>query len=100
MQQLISDGRSGTFDFIFIDADKENCLKFTSWDCNYWPQKVIAVDNVLWMASRGFSNNDKETRAIRYFNKKLCNDPSVDISVVPISDGLTLIRKRIFKIIL
>jgi predicted O-methyltransferase YrrM len=59
------------------------------------PHGLLAVDNVF-LAGRVAdpSVNDAEARAMRHFNKKVYNDPSVDIAVVPIADGLTLIRKR------
>lgn len=96
MHQLINEGSSESFDFIFIDADKENYLKYYELGLSLLSRNgLIAVDNVLWEGKVADpSVNDRETRAIRYFNNKLCNDHSVDISVVPISDGLMLIRKK------
>jgi predicted O-methyltransferase YrrM len=95
LQQLITEGQENTFDFAFIDADKrsypiyyEQVLKLVR------PGGLIAIDNVLWSGRVADPNNtDKRTIAIREFNQKLHQDERVDISLVPISDGLTLARK-------
>ncbi|MCH8930567.1 MAG: SAM-dependent methyltransferase, partial [Proteobacteria bacterium] len=55
----------------------------------------IAVDNVLWGgAVIDPDKNDPDTEAIRQFNRSLLGDARVDISLVPIGDGLTLARKK------
>ena len=95
LDQLIADGQSGSFDFAFIDADKTNYG-------NYFERALslirtgglIAIDNVLWggdvIDPRDTSD---DTEAIREFNRKLGRDSRVDISMVPIGDGVTLARK-------
>ena len=93
---LIDKGEQSQFDFAFIDADKENyfgyyeqCLELLR------PGGVIAVDNVLWDGHVADSSiQDAETRAIRALNKHIHQDQRVDISLVPVGDGLTLARKR------
>lgn len=95
LQQLIADGQENSFDFAFIDADKrsypiyyEQVLKLVR------PGGLIAIDNVLWSGRvADLNNTDKRTIAIREFNQKLHQDKRVDISLVPISDGLTLAMK-------
>ena len=86
----------GKFDFAFIDADKTNyasyyerCLKLVRRG------GLIAIDNTLWHA-RVIDRRDRsaDTRAIRAFNRKLRRDRRVDVSLVPIGDGLTLALKR------
>lgn len=85
-----------TFDFAFIDADKSNygtyyeqCLKLVR------PGGLIAIDNVLWGGSVVDESDQKpDTVAIRELNAKLYTDERVDLSLVPIGDGLTLARKR------
>jgi len=86
----------GPFDFAFIDADKENyqnyferCLKLVRRG------GLIAIDNTLWHG-RVLDRRDQsvDTRAIRAFNRKLRRDRRVDISLLPIGDGLTLAWKR------
>lgn len=96
MRKLLEEGHSESFDFVFIDADKANYLTYYTLALELLsPNGIIAVDNVLLGGRVADSSvNDRETRALRYFNKKIYSDPSVDISVVPIADGLTLIRKR------
>jgi len=96
LDRLLLEGQQDQFDFAFIDADKENyqnyyerCLTLVR------PGGLIAVDNVLWGGS--VINPDKQdldTRCIRAFNEQLLNDERVDISLIPIGDGLTLARKR------
>ncbi|HEY4731675.1 MAG TPA: class I SAM-dependent methyltransferase [Gammaproteobacteria bacterium] len=96
LDSLIAEGQQGTFDFVFIDADKvhypdyyERALLLVR------PGGLIAVDNVLWFgAVIDDSKQDKDTVAIRAFNKKLCSDNRISLSLVPIGDGLTLARKR------
>lgn len=86
----------GKFDFAFIDADKTNyqnyferCLKLVRRG------GLIAIDNTLWHG-RVVDRRDQtaDTRAIRAFNRKLHRDRRVDISLVPIGDGVTLAYKR------
>lgn len=96
LDSLIEQGNKGTFDFAFIDADKVNMP-------NYYERclvllrsgGLIAVDNVLWSGRViDEARQDDDTVAIRAFNKTLKDDDRVDISLVPIGDGLTLARKR------
>jgi caffeoyl-CoA O-methyltransferase len=93
--QGLLEGREQDFDFAFIDADMTNydgyyeyCLQLVR------PGGLIAIDNVLWDgAVADNSINDDDTKAIRALNKKIHADPRVEISLVPIADGLTLARK-------
>ena len=95
LQELLDAGQAETFDFIFIDADKQNyplyyeqALKLLA------PRGLIAVDNTLWSGDVADpENNEPGTRAIRRFNETLKQDDRVDFSLVPIGDGLTLVRK-------
>lgn len=93
---LLADGAAGTFDFAFIDADKpgyhdyyEGCLQLLRVG------GVITIDNVLWSGSvADASVDDADTRALRAINEHVHADERVDISMVPIGDGLTIARKR------
>ncbi|MBW2467038.1 MAG: class I SAM-dependent methyltransferase, partial [Deltaproteobacteria bacterium] len=84
-----------SFDFAFIDADKssydayyEYCLQLIR------PGGLIAIDNVLWDgAVADATKDDADTEAIRALNQKIHKDTRVEISLVPIADGLTLARK-------
>jgi caffeoyl-CoA O-methyltransferase len=96
LDELLRDGQGGRFDFAFIDADKtsyegyyERCLELLR------PGGLIAVDNVLWSGSLvDERNQDPDCNALRSLNRKLYSDERVDLSMVPIGDGLTLARKR------
>jgi O-methyltransferase len=96
LRTLIEAGEAGRFDFAFIDADKtgyrtyyELCLQLLR------PGGLIAVDNTLWHGKVADpSVTDGDTVAIREFNKALQSDERVDLSLVPIGDGVTLARKR------
>jgi caffeoyl-CoA O-methyltransferase len=96
LDQLIQAGETGTFDFAFIDADKENYLAYYERVLELLrPGGLIAIDNTLWSGSViDASCQDADTRAIRAFNESLHADARVHISLVPIADGLTLALKR------
>ena len=95
LEGLLAEKAAAAFDFAFIDADKKNydmyyeyCLELIR------PGGLIAIDNVLWDgAVADESVNDVDTMAIRSLNNKIHADPRVEISLVPIADGLTLTRK-------
>jgi predicted O-methyltransferase YrrM len=88
-------GDAGTFDFAFIDADK------TSYD-DYYERclllvrdgGLIAIDNVLWGGSVARPADTADTAALQTLNDKLHDDARIDLSLLPIGDGLTLARKR------
>lgn len=84
------------FDFVFIDADKVNYIHYFEHAKKLTrPGGLIAIDNVLWSGQVADSLiQDADTNAIREFNQHVYNDPSVDISLVPIADGLTLARLK------
>ncbi|XP_065287205.1 O-methyltransferase MdmC-like [Dermacentor albipictus] len=95
LDDLIAQGKTNFFDFIFIDADK-NCMD------DYYERSlqlvrrngIIAVDNVLWHA-RVFDPaiDDPETEAIRRLNRKLATDERVEISFLTVGDGVTFVKK-------
>jgi caffeoyl-CoA O-methyltransferase len=96
LEQLLAAGESGRYDFAFIDADKP------SYDTYYElllqllrPGGLIALDNTLWSGHVADPNNrDPNTVALRALNDKLHRDERVDLSLLPVGDGLTLARKR------
>lgn len=96
IDSLLEAGEAGTFDFAFVDADKENylqyyekCLELLS------PGGVLTVDNTLWGGSVADPDDDRETtNAIRRLNARIGEDERVTQSLVPIGDGLTVARKR------
>jgi len=96
LQNLVAEGKEGTFDFAFIDADKENYYNYYEYCLQLLrPNGLIAIDNVLWSGKvADVDNSEAETVAIRALNKKLHKDDRIDLSLLPLSDGLTLIRKK------
>lgn len=96
LKQLISDGRSGSFDLMFIDADKDNYDSYYELGLELVrPGGLILIDNVLWSGDVADpSVDDNPTRCIRAINAKIALDNRVELSLVPIGDGLTLARKR------
>jgi predicted O-methyltransferase YrrM len=89
-------GEAGSYDFGFIDADKANYAHYYERIFKLLrPGGVVAVDNVLW-SGRVLDKADKseDTAAIRAFNRALHEDGRIDISMLPMGDGLTLARKR------
>ena len=96
LDSLIEAGDESAFDFAFIDADKVNYPNYFE-RCLALLRRggLIAVDNVLWGGSViNPEKQDDDTLAIRTFNNQLKDDSRVDISLVPIGDGLTLARKK------
>lgn len=97
LDQLIADNHSASFDFAYIDADKtsyreyvERCLTLVR------PGGLIAIDNVLWSGSVADpENREDDTLALRSLNSWLYSQDQYeyDLSLVPIGDGLTLLRK-------
>ena len=95
LDTLILEGFEGFYDFSFIDADKINYQKYFDKSLKLIRTGgIIAIDNVLWSGRvTDDSDSDPATRAIKEFNKQLYKDKRVDISMIPIGDGLTLARK-------
>lgn len=96
LDKLLANGEAGSFDFVFIDADKENYT-------NYYERSLelvrhgglIVIDNVLWSGRVADPNEqDMDTVAIRRFNTKLHFDERIALSMLPLADGLTLAYKR------
>lgn len=96
LDALLAAGEAGKFDFAFIDADKpayegyyERCLKLLR------PGGLIAIDNTLWSGRVSDSTvQDDNTVALRKLNALVHRDERVDVSLLPLGDGVTLLRKR------
>ncbi len=88
--------QSGKFDFAYIDADKgaigeyyEMCLQLIR------SGGLVAIDNVLWHGRViDHTNTSKSTESIRKFNQMLCRDKRIDMSLIPIGDGMSIARKK------
>jgi predicted O-methyltransferase YrrM len=93
--ELIASGAAGTFDFAFIDADKKNYRNYFEAALKLLRRGgLIAIDNTLWSGRvLNRQNPDADTRAIQEFNRALKDDTRIDLSLVPIGDGLTLALK-------
>jgi caffeoyl-CoA O-methyltransferase len=83
-------------DLAFIDADKPGYLVYYEEILKRLrPGGVILADNVLWMGRVADpAADDAQTQAIRAFNASVARDPRVECVMIPLSDGLTLLRKR------
>jgi len=96
LQELLDQGKAGTFQLAFIDANKrayqryfDLCLQLVR------PGGLIVVDNVLYYGKVADPEaQDKITDAIRQFNSDLVKDERVSVSIVPVGDGMALCRVR------
>jgi caffeoyl-CoA O-methyltransferase len=94
LETLAALPKAAKFDFVFLDADKENYV-------NYYeavlprlrPVGLIVADNVLW-SGRVLAPKKKTDRAVAAFNKHVRRDPRVECVMLPVRDGVSLIRKR------
>ncbi len=89
-------GLAGSYDYAFIDADKTNYIAYYERCLELLrPGGVILVDNVLWSgAVADAANQEEDTVALRAFNEYLHGDERIDLSMLPLADGLSLCRKR------
>ena len=95
LDDLIADGKSGSYDFAFVDADKEQYDAYYE-RCLLLLRRggLLVFDNVF----RGGkvaedSQPDAATVAMRALNEKLVHDPRIHVSMLPVADGLTLALK-------
>lgn len=96
LDELINSGQKNSFDFVFIDADKQG------YDAYYEKSLLltrhgglIMIDNTLWDGAVADPKiNDAATCAIRALNEKLHHDDRITLSMLPISDGITFARKK------
>jgi predicted O-methyltransferase YrrM len=96
LDALLAEGQAGSFDFAFIDADKDNYILYYERLLQLLrPGGLIAVDNVLWDGKVADpADQEADTVAIRAFNEHVRKDGRVMLSLVPVGDGLTLALKR------
>lgn len=96
LDALLADGAAGTVDLAFVDADKESypiyfkrCLELLR------PGGLMVLDNVLWSGKVAQQDiSDPETDSLRALNSALRNDERVELSMLPVFDGVTLAYKR------
>ena len=96
LEALLADGLAGKFDLAFIDADKpayqdyyERCVELIR------PNGLIMIDNVFWEGKVVDPNDqDKDTVAIRNLNASIARDNRVEVSMIAVGDGLSLVRKK------
>jgi predicted O-methyltransferase YrrM len=96
LRALLDAGEQEQYDLAFIDADKASMLNYYELCLDLIrPGGLIMIDNVLWGGSVADPNyQSPDVNAIRRFNEYVFQDERVDVSLVPIGDGLTLARKR------
>lgn len=105
LDALIEEGQGQSFDFIFIDADKDNYDNYYELSLRLLKSGgLIAIDNVLLFGSVIDSDvlneslrsviSEENIQSVRDLNSKIKNDDRVDISMLKIADGLTLVRKK------
>jgi predicted O-methyltransferase YrrM len=96
LDELLAAGEQGSFDFAFIDADKGNYYAYFERLLQLVRSGgLIGVDNTLAVSGTTINRKDGPIfQTLRSFNERLHHDERVDLSMVPIGEGLTLLRKR------
>ncbi|XP_034093847.1 catechol O-methyltransferase domain-containing protein 1 [Gymnodraco acuticeps] len=96
LDELIAAGEAGTYDFVFIDADKLNYDRYYEKSLELIRTGgIIAIDNVLWSGKVvNPAPSDLTSQALDALNKKLHKDQRIDLSMLPVGDGLSIVIKR------
>lgn len=96
LASLEQQGQGMSFDLIFIDADKANYPAYLEFALRLLRTGGLVVfDNTLWSGRvLEVAPASEDTRAIQALNRTLKDDPRIDLSLLPLGDGLTLCRKR------
>ena len=94
MQDMVD--RNHSFDFIFIDADKNNYPKYYELSLRLLRSNgIMIIDNMLWHGDvADKKKTDSQTNTIRNLNLKIQLDERVNFSLLPLSDGLSFVRKK------
>ena len=90
-------GLSGPYDLVFIDANKrEYCEYFDLVLPLLKPEGLIIADDVLWDGKVYTEpiSSDAQTEGLLAFNSRMADDPRVEVVILPIRDGISLIRKK------
>lgn len=96
LDELLKEGLQDTFDFAFVDADKPNYIRYYEKLLQLVrPGGLICADNTLGLSGVPIIRQDTvHARAMRDFNEHVHHDERVDLSMTPIGEGLTLLRRR------
>jgi caffeoyl-CoA O-methyltransferase len=96
LDALLASGEAGRYDYAFIDADKNNYGGYYERALELLrPNGLLMFDNTLWSGKVADpAETDDETAALRALNARLHRDERIDLSLTPIGDGFTLVRKR------
>ncbi|MES2279379.1 MAG: O-methyltransferase [Bacteroidota bacterium] len=93
--QIIAGFEAPLFDLVFIDADKRNnLLYFAAILEKVRPGGLIIIDNVLWKGKVYGDAQDTDTKLIRELNDSIAANPQVEKLILPVRDGILLIRKK------
>ncbi len=94
-EQIIVQMTEENFDIVFIDADKKNNLHYFQLIFDKVRSGgLIIIDNVLWKGKVYGTENDVDTRSIRELNDRLAVDTRVEKLILPVRDGVMVIRKK------
>ena len=96
LDKFLNDGHNETFDFIFIDADKNNYLDYYEKSIKLIKQGgMIAIDNTIWKG-KVLDNEDKteSTKSIKKLNDTIAKDNRIDHCLITMYDGMTLCIKK------
>jgi caffeoyl-CoA O-methyltransferase len=96
LDSLLASNQAETFDLAFIDADKVNHPLYYEKALQLVRSGgLILIDNALWFGKVAMPKyQDSDTQAIRRLNQKLHHDERINLSFLPIGDGLVLAMKR------
>ena len=93
--QIIVEIEENNFDIVFIDADKKNNLHYFQLIFDKVRSGgLIIIDNVLWKGKVYGSESDTDTRSIRELNDHIAGDTRVEKLILPVRDGVMIIRKK------